>query len=83
MKYFIYLFVCLGFLFFIYPYDSFAKDTGASEDVFRLLTSAEAYINLGDYDSAIDVLDKAEKLDKKHKKIYFSKRESDRKKKKN
>ncbi len=83
MKYFIYLFVCLGFLFFIYPYDSFAKDTGASEDVFRLLTSAEAYINLGDYDSAIDVLDKAEKLDKKQARIYFLKGEAFRKKKNN
>ena len=62
MKYFVYFLIVLSFSF-IYFSESIAKDNvGASEDIFRLLTSAEAYINLGDYDSALNILDKAEKL---------------------
>ena len=84
MKYFIYLFVCLVFLFFVSPSNSFAKEKiGESEDIFRLLTSAEAFITLEDYNSALDILDKAEKLDKKQARIYYLKGEVFRRKKDN
>ena len=83
MKYIFYFLIVLSFSF-IYFSESPAKDgVGASEDIFRLLNSAEAYINLGDYDSALNILDKAEKLDKRQARIYFLKGEAFRKKNNN
>lgn len=76
MKYLIYSFILFGFLLFICPVDSFAQDKiGESQDIYRLLTSAEAFMTLKDYNSALDVLDRVEKMDKSQARIYFLKGE--------